>query len=164
MTDYMTDIIYIWFERSKIDYGDLYLRLYISYNAWFRKATQTAIDREAMSNLKNRFIIWDDFMHGRTLEGLAPVMSLIHERGDIGANDDWKGLISFWYKTRCDLFHGVLQPTDESVRLAYESLGIFMSEIVMRMKQYNHLGSYFSRDIWNVDMERVIKRQTLYSS
>ncbi|MDB5161577.1 MAG: hypothetical protein JWM52_85 [Candidatus Saccharibacteria bacterium] len=164
MTDYMSELVYVWHERSKIDYADLYLRLYISYNAWFRKATQASVDKEAIAVLKKRFIIWDDYLHGRILNGLEETMLALKERGFIQTSDDWPGLISFWYQIRCDLFHGLLQPHDDSVRFAYESLSIFMDEIVKRMKQFNHQGSFFTQDVWHVDMERVIKTETLYSS
>lgn len=141
-----------WFERARIDYSDLYVKEYIAYNAWFRKVTGCNEDHEAIREVSRRFVIWDDYLHGRTLTTLSPIVEqiavLTHKspvrpmgtawNGIVKDTFDWRGLIYFWYQTRCDLFHGLTIPGyshhDAHIKLAYESLNIFMSEIVKRMR------------------------------
>jgi hypothetical protein len=140
-----------WYERAKIDYSDLYVKEYIAYNAWFRKVTNCTVDHEAIKEVCRRFVIWDDYLHGRTLTTLSPYVEQIATLtqrhplllassgwdGVVKDAFDWRGLIYFWYHTRCDLFHGVTMPGysyhDTQIRLAYESLSIFMGEIIKRM-------------------------------
>lgn len=140
-----------WIERAQIDYSDMYMRLYVAYNAWFRQVTQTTFDREAISRLKKRFVIWNDYCRGQTLQNMTPVVKDIatltksrtntlvvhsHWRGIVEDEMDWQNLIHFWYQVRCDLFHGNnTAGGDEYVRLAYLSLNIFMLEIRHRMNQ-----------------------------
>ena len=123
-------IVYSWFDKAQIDYCDLCMRLYVSFNAWYRQTTGTEFDREGLTRLKKRFVIWDDYMSGRVLEDLR----MLHLRIN-GDTSDWQGLISYWHRIRCQLFHGALMTDNESVKLAYESLNIFMKEIVTRMKR-----------------------------
>jgi hypothetical protein len=141
-----------WFERAQIDYSDLFMNIYIAYNVWFRKVTGCNEDHEAIKRVTGRFVIWDDYLHGRTLLDLLPVVEEISTftwrkpaRPTVHAWDgivkdsfDWKSLIYFWYQTRCDLFHGVTLPGqvthDKQIQLAYESLNIFMTEIMRRMR------------------------------
>jgi len=141
-----------WHERAQIDYSDLFVREYIAYNAWFRKVTDCSIDHEAIKKVTRRFVIWDDYIHGRTLSDLRLVMERIatftyhHPARPMGFawdgivkdSFDWKSLIYYWYQTRCDLFHGDTMPGkavhDMQIRLAYESLNIFMAEILRRMR------------------------------
>jgi hypothetical protein len=141
-----------WYERARIDYSDLYVRQYIAYNAWFRKVTNCDADHEAIKEVCRRFVIWDDYLQGRTLTSLGPVAEQISDltykypvrpmgpvwNGVVRDAFDWRGLIYFWYQTRCDLFHGVTLPGyahhDLQIRLAYESLSIFMGEIIKRMR------------------------------
>ena len=143
-----------WIERAQIDYSDLYVCLYIAYNAWYRKVTQTSFDREAIARLSKRFVIWDDYMQGKTLQSLRPLLMEISNltkkyggngmmpqrwNGVVDDDMDWKNLIRFWYQVRCDLFHGSsTNKIDEEgvrVRLAYLTLNIFMLEITKRMDQ-----------------------------
>jgi hypothetical protein len=141
-----------WFERSQIDYSDLYMKTYIAYNAWFRKVTNCTIDHEAIKEVVKRFVIWDDYLHGRTLITLGSIVEqiaiLTAKRptrptgtvwdGRVKDRYDWRNLIYFWYQTRCDLFHGLTEPGrsyhDLQIKLAYESLNVFMSEIIRRMR------------------------------
>ncbi|MFZ3009586.1 MAG: hypothetical protein WA030_01025 [Candidatus Microsaccharimonas sp.] len=176
-------VIYRQYDRSTIDYENLYMNLYVSYNAWYRRVTGYSNDKEAIVALKKRFILWDDYQHNRILQGLKPIMSQISL--DV---HDWKGLIDYWYSVRCDLFHGeVSRHSQTDIRYAYESLKIFMDEIILRMKQsfsekdtqrleeirllvksesshiesFRHIQSRLyskyirSPDIWNVDMARA---------
>jgi len=184
-------VIFRYHERSVIDYEGLYMNLYVSYNAWFRRVTGCSNDKEAIRSLKNRFVLWDDYQNGRALEGLDSIMNLLSL--DIR---DWKGLIDYWYSVRCDLFHGeVLHYSQTDIRYAYESLKIFMDEIILRMKRafsekdrqrleevrllvksesshiesFRHIQSRLyskyirSPDMWNVDMARVPIRPKLTS-
>ncbi|HEY8886308.1 MAG TPA: hypothetical protein VIM31_02275 [Candidatus Microsaccharimonas sp.] len=141
-----------WYDRARIDYSDLYVKQYIAYNAWFRRVTNCDEDHEAIKQVIKRFVIWDDYLHGRTLTSLGPVVekiSTLTMKHPISTNGtrwdgvvrdalDWRGLIYFWYQTRCDLFHGLTMPGslqhDLKIKLAYESLSIFMGEIVKRMR------------------------------
>ena len=158
-------LIVQWYERARIDYSDLYVKEYIAYNAWFRKVTQSDEDHIGIRRVMKRFVIWDDYIHGRTLTSLSPVVEHIarltrRSPCDVDVSDafDWKGLIQFWYQTRCDLFHGVTMPGyiqhDERIRLAYESLHIFMTEIVRRMRH----------SFTDSDFERLTEVQALLGS
>lgn len=141
-----------WFERAQIDYSDLFVKEYIAYNAWFRKVTHRTEDHEAIKEVSRRFVIWDDYLNGRTLTSLGSVVEQVADltlrrpvrpmgtawNGIVKDRYDWRGLIYFWYQTRCDLFHGLTTPGhqqhDQQIKLAYESLNIFMSEIMRRMR------------------------------
>ena len=155
------DIIRRWHDRSQLNYIDLYVNLFISYNAWFKKATKKNRDRDAIDTLKSRNIIWDEYLKGNTFYGLrakveviatkttsAPLLNFTgdnrHWNGIVKDANDWKNLIEFWYRVRCNLFHGTKSPEDgrdqEVVQLAYESLNIFMTEIIRRMDTYPSTG------------------------
>ena len=128
-----------WFDRAQIDYSDLFMKSYIAYNVWFRKVTGCHEDHEAIKRVIHRFVIWDDYLHGRMLVELGLIVDQIALISDLVADrSDWKGLIGFWYQTRCDLFHGLTMPGrtlhDRRIQLAYESLNIFMIEIMRRMR------------------------------
>ena len=143
-------LVYVWFDRSAIEYRDLYMRLYVSYNAWYRKVTGKSSDYESIVVLKTRFIIWDEYNQDRSMPGLREVMNKIVTltqitpvtsgttdwKGFVQDSTDWKGLIDFWYQVRCRLFHGIPyeQYRSDEVQLAYESLYIFMREVTQRMK------------------------------
>jgi len=143
-------IVYSWFERSDISYADAYARLYISYNAWFHKVTGKQNSFEAIRLLKTRFVIWEEYERGSVLVRMRPVVERIvkYLRNDgavhtprwtvsLSNASDWTNLIQFWYEVRCELFHGNLNVMrdEQAVQLAYESLYLFMEEIVKRMKQ-----------------------------
>ena len=111
--------IYSWYKKAQVDYTELYVRLYISYNAWYRQVTATTNDREAISRLKKRFVIWDDYCSGNTLQRLRVyaerLSKLTYEQplagsavwnGVIQTSQDWRSLIEFWYQVRCYLVHG----------------------------------------------------------
>lgn len=138
--------IYRWYKKAQVDYTELYIRLYIAYNAWYRQVTGTTNDREAISALKKRFIIWDDYCKGRTIPNMKiyaerivvltndkPLINNSLWNGVVNNSDDWQSLIEFWYQVRCLLIHGS-EVSPRHVWLAYETLDIFMSEIVERMQ------------------------------
>jgi len=146
------DNIYHWFESAQIDYSGMYLKLYVAFNAWYRQVTQTPYDRDAIARLKKRFVIWNDYYNGLAMHGLKPVFSSIvaltcskpmrvsrgRWNGVVESVDDWRGLLEYWYQVRCDLVHGLIDmdSAEETkiIRYAYQSLNIFMSEIIKRMR------------------------------
>jgi hypothetical protein len=138
--------IYRWYRKAQVDYVEHYIRLYISYNAWYRNVTGTVNDREAISVLKKRFIMWDDYCKGKTLKDMRlyverlaaltnkrPLVNNSVWNGVVRDADDWKSIIEFWYQVRCFLVHGSDIP-QKYVWLAYETLELFMREIVQRMQ------------------------------
>ena len=138
--------IYKWYRKAQVDYTELYIRLYIAYNAWYRQVAGSTNDREAIAILKKRFVIWDDYTKGKTMPTLrvyaerlanatteAPLPSSTVWSGTIQDADDWRGLIEFWYRVRCMLVHGS-EVSPRHVWLAYETLEAFMAEIVERMQ------------------------------
>jgi hypothetical protein len=146
-----------WYDRAQLDYDDLYMRLYVSYNAWYRQVTGCATDREAINALKKRFVIWDDYQRGRVLISLRPVLhDIVNLTGvdkslkiKLADEDDWQNLIEFWYQVRCHLFHGsgLFATVQQAIwtRLAYQSLNLFMGEVVARM----------GRTFTNADYQRL---------
>lgn len=135
------------YQRSQIDYIEHYIRLYIAYNAWYREVTGTSNDREALAKLKKRTVLWNDYANGRTMRALSvymeklvdltqhePLGKTIYWSGSIESVSDWRALIEYWYQIRCLLVHGVnVKP--RFVWLAYETLDIFMNEIIDRVQQ-----------------------------
>jgi len=161
--------VYAHYQKARVDYEGHFLRMYITYNAWYREVTKTANDRQAISILKQRFVIWDDYCHGRVLLVLLPYMQRLSELtqqepfpsmklywdGEVSGSKDWGSLIEFWYQVRCLVVHGSLVG-QTYVWLAYETLDIFMAEIIERMQAHFGCDDFFqSADIWQVDMCRV---------
>ena len=140
--------IFLWYKKAQINYTDQYIKMYIAYNAWYREVTGTSNDRQALNDLKKRFIIWDDYIQGRTMRSLKVYMEKISEysqrepfsskttywAGSIEGVDDWRSLIELWYQVRCKLVHGT-EVSPRYVWLAYETLDIFMGEIIERMQK-----------------------------
>lgn len=139
--------IYSHYQKAQIDYANLFLRLYIAYNAWYREITGTSNDRRALILLKERFVIWDDYCQGKTMKTLSVYMERLADytqkepfpstklywNGELDNAKDWKSLIEYWYQVRCLIVHGVdIKP--KYVWLAYETLDIFMGEITDRMR------------------------------
>lgn len=139
--------VYTQYQKAHIDYEELFLKVYIAYNSWYREVTATVNDREAIGVLKKRFVIWDDYRQGKTLTSLKPYMERLAEytqstpfpsvklywNGEVGDRWDWTSLIEFWYQTRCHIVHGVVV-RQKYTWLAYETLYIFMGEIIERMQ------------------------------
>ncbi len=139
--------IYSWYKKAQIDYTEHYIKMYITYNAWYRQVTMTTNDRQALATLKKRFVIWDDYLNERTMVPLKiymerlvdltqrePLASSVYWSGSIESASDWRSLIEYWYQIRCLIVHGVyVKP--RYVWLAYETLDIYMGEIIDRMHQ-----------------------------
>lgn len=137
--------IYRWYKHAQVDYVDHYIRLYIAYNAWYREVTTGSSDRQSLAQLKKRVIIWDDYANGRTMKplkvymerlvdltGREPLGRTLHWSGSIDSTTDWRSLIEYWYQIRCLLVHGA-QVKPVHVWLAFETLDVFMGEIIDRM-------------------------------
>jgi len=56
-----------------------------------------------------------------------------HWNGEIQNVDDWQSLIEYWYQVRCKIVHGVGLDAVYTW-LAYETLDIFMQEIIRRAR------------------------------
>lgn len=138
--------VYKWYRKAQVDYTELYIRMYIAYNAWYRQVTGSTNDREAIAILKKRFVIWDDYTKGRTMPSLKvyterlavltannPLASSTVWNGAVQDGDDWRSLIEYWYRIRCMVVHGS-EVSPRHVWLAYETLDVFMAEIVERMQ------------------------------
>ena len=155
--------VLIWYKKAHIDYSRQFLCLYISYNAWFREVTGTTNDREAIAALKKRFIIWDDYCNDRIMRTLPTYMQQLVDLtqkeplptttqywdGEIDTIKDWRSLIEYWYQVRCRIVHGMeVEPVYSW--LAYETLAVFMEEIVTRIQR-----NLATPDVWSVDMQRA---------
>lgn len=135
-----------WYQKAQIDYSMHFIALYTAYNSWYREVTSTSNDRVALGMLKKRFVIWDDYRNGKTLRQIRPYMERLCEltqreplpcsgrywSGEVGDIYDWRALIEYWYQVRCLVVHGATI-RQKYVWLAYETLDIFMNEIIERM-------------------------------
>lgn len=140
--------VYEWYKKAQIDYIQQFISMYVAYNAWYREVTGTTNDRQAISVLKKRFVIWDDYCKGRTMHTLRPYLERLAEltqrepfmsstvlwSGSLEGAQDWRSLIEFWYQVRCKLVHGS-EVNPKYTWLAYETLDAFMGEIVTRMQK-----------------------------
>lgn len=164
------------YEVARINYATQFLLLYVAYDAWYYQVTGTRNDREALARLKRRHVIWHDYYWGKTMPALRLYMRQLAEltqrepfesmttawNGEVRRSTDWRSLIEFWYQVRCALVHGSeVQP--DYVGLAYQTLDIFMEEILQRMRAYRiketapHSLAHTSVEhaIWYVDMQYV---------
>lgn len=135
-----------WYKKAQVDYTDYFIKMYVAYNAWYREIALTTNDREALAVVKKRYIIWDDYTRGKTMRGLSIYMERLYDltqrepfmsktvywTGSLESSTDWRSLIEFWYQVRCRLVHGI-DVKSRYVWLAYETLNIFMDEILVRM-------------------------------
>lgn len=140
------------FQSSRIDYAGAYLHLYASYNAWYRFVTGQSLDTVAIGKMKQRYALWRDYIDGNCLQQLRSPMRRIyvltqHRPLITGSgvslvledDSDWQHLIDFWYAVRCDVVHATSARThgyyEQFIRLAYESLQVYMTEVVHRLRQ-----------------------------
>ena len=124
------------------------MSLYASFNAWYRQATGSANDREALNKLRYGHSLWDDYRKGSAMRTLKHFMRLLvectqrepisyatpHWRGEVAHVHDWPSLVEYWYRVRCLVMHGAAVRS-VYVYLAYETLNIFMAEIIQK-EQY----------------------------
>lgn len=141
-----------WYSRAQIDYVQGYMALYASFNAWYQVYVGTTNDREAINALRAGVALWDEYSNGTALRNLAPRMRMLvemtqrepisyatpHWRGEVTHTKDWPSLVEFWYRVRCLVMHGH-EIRSQYVYLAYETLNIFMGEVVRRMKHNTSL-------------------------
>lgn len=143
----MTEIAIIqqWYHRAQIDYTQQYMSLYAAFNAWYRATTKAVNDREALNKLRAGTPLWDDYLAGTCMRRLEHYMELLvectqrepisyttpHWRGEVASKHDWPSLIEYWYRVRCLVMHGA-PVRSVYVYLAYETLNIFMAEIIRR--------------------------------
>lgn len=153
------------YEVARINYATQFLLLYVAYNAWYYQVTGTRNDREALTLLKQRHIIWHDYCWGKTMPALRSYMQQLAEltqrepfesttaawNGEVVHSTDWRSLIEFWYQVRCALVHGS-EVRQDYTGLAYQTLDIFMDEIIQRTKAYRASSIY---SVWHVDMQYV---------
>lgn len=135
-----------WYEKSVIDYRKQYSALYTAYNAWYREVLSTTNDRQAVTALKKRYVIWEEYCDGRAMHDMKSLMERLadltqkeplhcqspHWNGEINGVHDWQSLIEYWYQVRCIVVHGG-RINLVYVWLAYQTLDIFMSEIIHRV-------------------------------
>lgn len=165
------------YVKARVDYAGYFLAAYIAYNAWYYQVTGTTNDRQALTTLKRRYVIWSDYCNGAAMRGLFPYMQQLSEltqrepfesavtywNGEVAHSTDWRSLIEYWYQVRCALVHGA-EVREEYVWLAYATLDIFMEEIIQRMRVYSKRGKQSKglplfeatqKPIWHVDMHYV---------
>lgn len=135
-----------WYGRAQIDYYKQYVSLYASFNAWYRTTTRTSNDRQALNILCGGCVLWDDYCQGKTMRSLGQYMQLLveytqrepishatpHWKGELKDGRDWASLVEYWYRVRCLVAHGVYVG-HPYVHLAYETLNIFMGEVIRRL-------------------------------
>lgn len=156
------------FQNSQVRYEDKFLILFSAYNAWYQAVTGEPTDSEALRAVRLRDSIWAEYYRGECFELLRPLLRRIailttlrplrstrSWSGVVRGPDDWEGLIEFWYAVRCDHIHAnsaVLQGHYPVLtKLAYESLSIFMTEMVLRLQL---TVQYRQRDS-SVEIDRV---------
>lgn len=137
------------FMKSRIDYNAAYLILYSAYNAWYRDVTGHVSDQRALAAIKLKTDLWNTALQDRSMPGLRSLLRRLYAltnhrplhgytswHGSLDDEADWRGLIEFWYALRCAIVHGndvVGNPYhDIYIKLAYESLFLFMNEVVSR--------------------------------
>lgn len=142
-----------WLNRARIDYANHYIQLYIAYNAWYSEITGTTNDKEAMARLKKQFYIWHEYCQGNVMRDLRVYMEQLAELTqrqpinegrrslsvELSGVHDWRSLIDYWYQVRCLVVHGA-SLDKEYVYLAYETLLIFMEEVVGQDKKLYSFG------------------------
>lgn len=139
-------------NKAQLNYQASFLTLYSAYNAWYRSVTGTPIDANALQSLKGRHQIWQDYLNDECMRNLGPVMRKLYvltahrplgqtpNQPQVRLDDptDWRSLIDFWYAVRCDIIHANDGSTQVYFpiycQLAYESLNIFMVEVVGRLQ------------------------------
>ncbi len=135
-----------WYNRAQIDYANTYMALYASFNAWYRVYTQASNDREAINRLREHAGLWELFSQSPAAYQMVQRMIQLvectqrepisyatpHWRGVVAHKQDWIGLVEYWYRVRCLVMHGAeVKPT--YIYLAYETLNIFMGEVIQSL-------------------------------
>lgn len=136
-----------WYDRAQIDYTHYYMALYASFNAWYQLGAKTKNERQAINYLRKGIPLWDAYCSGVALQQLQSPMRLVveltqreplshitpHWRGEVEDIYDLPSLLEYWYRVRCLVMHGA-EIAPHYVYLAYETLNIFMAELIRSMK------------------------------
>lgn len=136
--------MHIWYRRAQIDYVHYYMSLYASFNAWYGTGSKVN-DRQAINMLRNGNALWDEYCRGAAMRVLIPYMQQLvectqreplsyaspHWRGMVQNIKDWPSLLEYWYRVRCLVMHGA-EIRAQYVYLAYQTLNIFMNEVIQR--------------------------------
>lgn len=143
----VTSQVHVWYERAQIDYVDKYMALYASFNAWYSQTLKVKNDRQALNVLRKGIGLWQEYSNGLTMRDIVHYMELLveytqreplsfsspHWRGEVSHVRDWQSLLEYWYRVRCLVMHGA-EIQIMYVYLAYQTLNIFMGEIVRRAR------------------------------
>ena len=143
MVDPSSQLIGKWYGKAQIDYAQLYMSLYAAFNTWYRVTTGSSNDRHAINQLRLGNKIWSLYEDNLVMAGLRPVMKLLveltqreplsyatpHWKGEVSSSEDWPSLVEYWYRVRCLVMHGA-EIRSVYIYLAYETLNVFMGEIV----------------------------------
>ncbi|OYX43094.1 hypothetical protein B7Y94_02225 [Candidatus Saccharibacteria bacterium 32-49-12] len=148
MAEDSSGLVLTTYNRARIDYRSAFVLMYASFNSWYRYVTGSRFDSRAVGKIQDMPVMWvalfDDQADGSSMSGiLRRLYYLTNAQSNPGEyrqiiNDpyDWKGLISLWYRVRCQVVHG--EPVAECstgeliVKYCYESLNIFMLEVIRR--------------------------------
>jgi hypothetical protein len=144
------------FTQAQINYAEKYIVLFSAYNAWYRHVTGESVDARALELLKYRDALWIEYKKGECLERLRPLVRKLviltairpvaprgNWCGSISDANDYEGMMQFWYTVRCAIVHSneEMQSALYStyISLAYDSLNIYMTEVVLRL-HHNNIG------------------------
>ena len=145
------DVMRVWYNRAQIDYVRNYMSLYAAFNGWYRVKTGKENDREALNILRKGEPLWSAYCNGDAMHQLKDFMILLveltqrepishptpHWNGEMGSIKDWCSLIEYWYRVRCLVMHGA-PIQSHYVYLAYETLNIFMTEVLKPTNNYQN--------------------------
>ena len=136
-----------WYEKAQIDYVHHYMALYASFNAWYSSLNKGMKDRQAINSLRVGMPLWDEYCRGELMRPMVPYMQQLvectqreplsyaspHWRGVVQHRHDWVSLLEYWYRVRCLVMHGA-QIRGVYVYLAYQTLNIYMGEVIKRQR------------------------------
>ncbi len=151
------DLIIQWFKRSEQekDYFTKFIFLYISFIAFISQRYGEMSDRNKINSLKAeleakyfyiRLIEKDNKLKDILVKLIAelnkqPIVNSTNRsdkywNGRLTSEENWNGLVEFWYRVRNNLFHGHKAPEfkrdQRLVRFAYKTLFPFMKNFIDR--------------------------------
>ncbi len=123
------------------------MALYASFNAWYQQGIKTRNERQAINYLRKGIPLWEEYCAGEKLRQLHSPMKMLveltqreplsfvtpHWRGEVEDIYDLPSLLEYWYRVRCLVMHGA-EIAPYYVYLAYETLNIFMDELISSTK------------------------------
>jgi hypothetical protein len=126
-----------WLQRSRIDYFQLYVNLWVGFNYWFAKeSNEPNRDRNGIEWVKNNLrlknlyesdLLVPEKIFKKTQAYLDTNPMQPSNRydwhGKFSEERQWSELVEFLYQVRCNLFHGRKNPDDYTdnvlVEMAY---------------------------------------------